>query len=158
MAKCKCRAGTETNLSCNKCGEPICPKCMVQTPVGARCPSCARLSRLPTYRVPGIYYLRAIGAGVGLAVVSGLLWGLVRLFIPFFFLSLVLGGAVGYGIGEGIGLSVNRKRGTGLAVIGALAVVVSYLVSTFTFGGGHLNLIDIASVVIGIFVSVARLR
>jgi hypothetical protein len=158
MAKCKCRSATETNLTCNKCGDPICPKCMVQTPVGARCPSCAKLSRIPTYRVSGIYYLRAIGAALGLAVVCGLLWGLVRLFVPFFLLSLVIGGAAGYGIGEGIGLSVNRKRGTGLAVIGALAVIAAYLVSYFTFGGRYFALIDIAAVVIGIFVSVTRLR
>ncbi len=39
----------------------------------------------------------------------------------------MIGAAVGYGIGEGISLSVNRKCGTGLAVIGGLAVVLSYL-------------------------------
>jgi uncharacterized protein YfiM (DUF2279 family) len=90
--------------------------------------------------------------------VGGLLWGLVRSFIPFFLLSLVIGGALGYGIGEGISLSVNRKSGTGLATIGALAVVASYLISALTFGGWHWNLMDIAAIVIGIFVSVARLR
>ncbi len=158
MAKCKRHSEIETNLSCNKCEDPICPKCLVQTPVGARCPSCARLSRVPTYRVPRIYYLRAIGAGLGLAIVGGLLWGLVRSFIPFFLLNLVVGGAIGYGIGEGIGLSVNRKSGTGLATLGALAVVASYLISVFTWGAWHLNLMDILAVVVGIFVSVARLR
>ncbi len=86
--RCKRHPEIETNLSCGKCGDPICPKCMVQTPVGARCPSCARLSRVPTYRVSGIYYLRAIGAGLGLAVVCGLLWGFLRAFIPFFYLNL----------------------------------------------------------------------
>ncbi len=158
MARCKRHPEIETNLSCAKCGEPICPRCMVQTPVGARCPSCARLSRVPTYRVSGIYYLRAIGAGLGLAVIGGLLWGFLRALIPFFYLNLIIGGALGYGIGEGISLSVNRKRGTGLMVIGGLTVVLSYLVSAFTFWSWNFNFVDIIAVIIGIFVSVARLR
>ena len=32
----------ETNLRCNRCGRPICPKCAVRTPVGFRCPECVR--------------------------------------------------------------------------------------------------------------------
>lgn len=31
---------TYTNLSCNRCGTPICPKCAVLTSVGYRCPDC----------------------------------------------------------------------------------------------------------------------
>jgi membrane associated rhomboid family serine protease len=32
----------ETRVSCSNCGRPICPECMTPTPVGMRCPECAR--------------------------------------------------------------------------------------------------------------------
>ncbi|HVL31498.1 MAG TPA: rhomboid family intramembrane serine protease [Solirubrobacteraceae bacterium] len=32
----------ETGVSCSSCGRPICPDCMTATPVGMRCPDCAR--------------------------------------------------------------------------------------------------------------------
>ena len=31
-----------TGVSCSSCGRPICPDCMTATPVGMRCPECAR--------------------------------------------------------------------------------------------------------------------
>jgi membrane associated rhomboid family serine protease len=32
----------QTGVSCSNCGRPICPECMTSTPVGMRCPECAR--------------------------------------------------------------------------------------------------------------------
>jgi hypothetical protein len=158
MTQCLRHAKIETNLSCGKCGDPICPKCLVQTPVGARCPKCAGVSRVPTYRVSGIYYLRAVGAGLLLAVVSGFLWGLLRAVPYISFFNFIIAAAAGYGIGEGISLAVNRKAGNGLAVIGGAALVLSYIISRFIFGFGFISLFDIIAVIIGIFVTVTRLR
>jgi membrane associated rhomboid family serine protease len=31
----------ETSVSCSRCGRPICPDCMYDSPVGMRCPECA---------------------------------------------------------------------------------------------------------------------
>jgi membrane associated rhomboid family serine protease len=31
----------ETNVACSRCARPICPDCMVPSPVGMRCPECA---------------------------------------------------------------------------------------------------------------------
>jgi hypothetical protein len=156
--KCKRHPEIETNLTCAKCGDPICPKCLVYTPVGARCRTCAKLSRVPTYRVPKTYYLRAAGAAIGAALVIGIVWGFLQKYVGFFYLNLLLAAGVGYVIGEAISLSVNRKSGTGLAVIGGLAVLLCYYVSTFTFWGLNFHLIDIVGIVIGIIVAVARLR
>jgi hypothetical protein len=158
MAYCKRHPKVETGLSCGKCGDPICPRCMVQTPVGMRCPTCAGLSRLPTYRVSYLYYLRAAGAGLGMALICGLAWGIIQDFVPFIYLSFIIAGGIGYAMGEVIGLSVNRKRGTGLAVIGGAAVILSYAVASTIFWGWNFNLFDVVSVGIGVFVSVTRLR
>jgi len=160
--KCATHPRVETNLKCGKCGKPICPRCMVQTLVGARCPECARLYKLPTYRVSTKYYLRAVGAALGMALVSGVLWGLANTIIPFFFLNLLIGAGVGYVIGEVVGRAVNRKRGRGLAAVAGAGVVVSYLVSIFLpfglpFGLFHI-IFDLISVALGIYFAVTRLR
>ena len=152
--KCAAHPQVETNLRCGKCGKPICPKCLVQTPVGARCPQCARLYKLPTYRVSPRYYLRAVGTALGMAAVCGVAWGVVGGVLPFFF-NLLLGPGVGYAIGEVVSLSVNRKRSRWLAAVAGTAVAISYLVS-LAFGGFHI--LDLLALALGIFVAVTRLR
>jgi len=161
--KCATHPEVETNLRCGKCGKPICSRCLVQTPVGARCPDCARLHRLPTYSVSTKYYLRAAGAGVGMAIICGIVWGVIGGLVPFFYLNLVLAPAAGYAISEVVNRSVNRKRGTGLAIVGGIAVVISYLIGTlmgifFPLWGLSLTLFDILALALGIFVAVTRLR
>ena len=158
--RCAYHPNVETNLRCGKCGKPICPKCMVQTPVGARCPDCAKLYKLPTYRVSAKYYLRAAGTALGMAIVCGIIWGIVMGFLPFY-LNLLLAAGAGYAIGEVVSLSVNRKRGTGLAVVGGIAVAISYFI-TFPFGGFPFSLFNVLyhllALALGIFVAVTRLR
>lgn len=130
---------------------------------------CARLYKLPTYRVSKAYYLRAIGTALGMATICGVIWGFVNLILPFFFLNLLLGAIIGYAVSEVMGLAVNRKRGWGLATVAGAGVVTSYLVSlsfslVLPIGsfGLPLNffsiLIALASVGLGIFVAVTRLR
>ena len=161
--KCAYHPDVETNLRCGKCDKPICPKCMVQTPVGARCRDCAGLDKLPTFRVSTRYYLIAAGTALGMAIACGAAWGLIEWLVPVFSLNLLLAPAAGYAIGEVVSLSVNRKRGIGLAVVGGAAVVVSYLISFLLFPGGlPLGLFSIiyhlVALALGIFVAVTRLR
>jgi hypothetical protein len=135
---------------------------MVQTPVGARCPDCAKLYRLPTYQVSTKYYLKATGVGLGMAIACGVVWGVIDWVVPFFSLNLLLAPGAGYAIGEVISLSVNRKRGVGLAVIAGIAVAVSYLF-TFVFPGGiplgvFGVLYHLIALALGIYVAVVRLR
>jgi membrane associated rhomboid family serine protease len=42
MSTCYRHPSRETGVSCSNCGRPICPDCMTSTPVGMRCPECAR--------------------------------------------------------------------------------------------------------------------
>jgi len=100
-----------------------------------------------------------------MAIVCGIVWGVIEWIIPFFSLNLLLGPATGYAIGEIISRSVNRKRGTGLAIIASMAVAISYLI-TFLFPGGFpfipLNLLrsafSLIALALGIYVAVTRLR
>lgn len=156
--KCATHSNVETNLRCGKCGKPICPRCMVQTPVGARCRECAQLYKLPTYRVSSTYYLRAIGVGIGIAAVTGVIWGFVESFIPFIYLNWIFGGVVGYVCAEVISLAVNRKRGIGLAVIAGVATILSYLFAILVPWGFGFSFFDLIAITIGIFVAVSRIR
>ncbi|MFC1981348.1 B-box zinc finger protein, partial [Chloroflexota bacterium] len=160
--RCAAHPRVETNLRCGKCGKPICPRCLVQSPVGARCPDCARLHRLPTYRVTARYYLRAALTASGMAVICGVGWWIIGIFLHFLFLGLLLAAGVGFAIGEVVGLSVNRKRGAGLAIIAGAGVALSYLVSILLPGGSPFGLInillDLLALALGIFVAVTRLR
>jgi membrane associated rhomboid family serine protease len=88
MAYCYRHPDRETGVSCSSCGRPICPDCMTPTPVGMRCPECARERTqvrtaatlrqtdqpLVTYTLIGINvlaFLVSIGTGGGLASGGG---------------------------------------------------------------------------------------
>ena len=153
----------ETRLRCSRCEVLICPRCLVQTPVGARCPDCAHLRQLPTFELGAVSYLRAGGAGLALAAVLGSLWGF--LFFELFripFLPWVVTIGIGYLIGEGIGVSVNRKRGRHLQYIAGASMVLSYLVAglisplvfVFTFP----DLFFLLMLGIAVFVAAGRVR
>lgn len=162
---CAAHPEIETSLTCAKCGKPICPRCMVETPVGARCLDCARLQRLPTFNVPWTYYLRAVGVGVGAAVAYGLLWRFVANLVPSVYLGLVFGPASGLALSEAIGLSVNRKRGRGLAIFAGIAVGLSYTASILLPLGQFpatsaiiSRVVDVAATTLGIVIAINRLR
>jgi hypothetical protein len=160
--KCVCGSGLETNLRCGKCDKLICRRCLVQTPVGARCSECARVHKLPIYDVSTGFYLRAVVVALVVSVITGLLWGLVNrgvaMVIPIS-LNLLLAPLAGYAIGEAVSRVVNRKRGIGLAVIGSFGVVLSYLVSILSpWSLGYFSFLALLAVALGIYFAVNRLR
>jgi len=79
MATCYRHPDRETGVSCSNCGRPICPDCMTPTPVGMRCPECARdrtrVTRgavAPThYDAPATYVLIALNVAAYLVEIAG---------------------------------------------------------------------------------------
>ena len=135
---------------------------MVETPVGARCQECAQIYTLPTYQISWSHYLKAVGVALVTAAICGAAWGAINWIIAAFSLNLILAPAVGYIIGTSISLSVNRKRGKGLVVIGGIAITGCYLL-TFLFPGNlpispFTILYHIFALGIGMAVIVYRLR
>src|SRR5437763_937120 len=70
----------ETAVSCSNCGRPICPDCMTPTPVGMRCPECARQKTKVkagaaafgrSNAAPATYALVAINVAIFLAELAG---------------------------------------------------------------------------------------
>jgi hypothetical protein len=63
--------GVPTRLRCAKCGKGICPTCMVRTPVGFDCPTCAgTTARTRRRRPPGVVLVG--GAAVAVVLLVGL--------------------------------------------------------------------------------------
>src|SRR5215204_7612966 len=79
MEVCYRHPNRETGVRCSNCERPICPDCMTSTPVGMRCPECARqgATRIRTMRSatdePTLTYI-LIGINV-LAGIGSLLGG-----------------------------------------------------------------------------------
>lgn len=160
--RCATHPDVETGLTCSKCGKPICPECMVQTPVGARCPQCARLKKLPTFVLGRRDYVMAIVVGLCAGIAGGILWYFIPLFIPFVgIFNLLIAGGIGYGIGRAVSHSVNRKRGTFLKIVAAVSILIAFIIGNQMMSPGHFllgfNLFDILAIVIGVSAAVTQL-
>lgn len=126
---CAADPGVETYLRCARCEKPICPKCLIQTPVGSRCRDCADLRRPPMFDIKPMGYARAVGAGIGAGIGGSLLLTLVQSMVPFAgFFGFMLMAGLGYLIGEAVSVAVRRKQGNALGVIAALSVFLGLIV------------------------------
>jgi hypothetical protein len=110
---------TETVLRCGRCDTPICAKCMVMSPVGARCPTCAQVKRFALGLKP-VEIAKAIGFGIGLGAVGTI----ILTFIPF--LGLIGYAALGFGVGEVVSIGANRKRVPSLAPLAVACLFLGY--------------------------------
>ncbi len=120
---CSYHSNVMTGLRCSRCGKPICPACAVRTPVGLRCPDCAGVRGLPTYRTPASNLARAAGAGLLVAIVTAVLW---RFFPQWqFYLCLLLG----FGVVESMARIVRDKRGLDLQIAAILIVTAGLVLS-----------------------------
>ena len=155
--RCATHPAVETNLRCSKCDKPICPRCLVQTPVGARCRECANLRRLPIYEMAPGHYLRAAGVSVVVAVVVGVIWPFIPVYGIF---SILIALAAGYVIGEVVSRSVNRKRGLALQVIAGGGAFICYLVRSIIVLPiySFFSIYGLIALAAAIFMAVVRLR
>ena len=163
---CAKHPDVQTSLRCGKCEKPICPKCMVMTPVGARCKECADVRRLPTYRLSGADYVKGAGTALGMGIGVGLVWGLIEWMRPLYFFSVILSAGAGWLIAVAVGRSVNKKRGTWLSILAGLAVLLAYgivfAIEAFRVGYLDLTLVRVGysflSAGVGVFIAVNKLR
>ena len=120
---CSYHPNVMTGLRCSRCGKPICPQCAVRTPVGMRCPDCAGVRGLPTYRTPSDSLIKAAGAGLVVALGTAIFWR----FLPEwqFYLSLLMG----FGTVETIARYTGNKRGRDLQLLAMGIITVGFLVS-----------------------------
>jgi tetratricopeptide (TPR) repeat protein len=118
----------ETMLRCNRCGKPICTRCVVRTPVGYRCQECVGEQQAIFFTGGAADYV----IGGLIALVAGGLASFLMALLSFWFFALILGPTAGVGIAEMVRFSVRRRRsrylwlavGAGM-IVGSLPVLVA---------------------------------
>jgi hypothetical protein len=163
--QCATHPNIETELTCSRCGKAICPRCLVHTPVGARCPMCAAVRRIPTYNMSSSVLLRGAGSAVGAGIVIGIAWALFNPITAFFY-GVVAGLAFGYAIGELVSIGTNRRAGPPLQAAAVGGVVLAYVVRTvlllslsnWGFRDLRVDLVGLIVVTLAGFIAAGRLR
>lgn len=126
---CAAHPGTETYLRCAQCGTPICPRCLVMTPVGAKCAACARSRPHPAFVLtPLDVAVTIVAAFVGGVVLGLIANALQRIPLVGFIVSIFFPFIAGLVLADLVVRVTGAKRGTILRVIAGAGVVVSYLV------------------------------
>jgi len=147
----------ETALRCSRCETPICPKCLVQTPVGARCRDCARISRSPVYSLSRAQVVRAAAASLVGGVVMGLIWGLVLLPFSVGFFSIFLGAGLGYVFTRALDFATNRKRGPIVVSFAVCGILIAWGVQ-FLFVDPRIAMYGLVAAGVGIYFAYQNLR
>ncbi len=115
---------TETYLKCNKCGKPVCMKCVQRTPVGYRCNECLGLQRAGYYNATTFDYILASIIAVVLGAIGGFFISLIGFWLVAIFVGPIAGGI----ISEAIRRVISKRRGRYLALVATTALVVGAII------------------------------
>lgn len=128
MARCTYHPDVETQLSCTECGRPICPKEMVLTPVGYKCPEHARMKRGQYQFVKPAQMARAVAAAIGVGVAGGLVLGAIA------FGGIWLGLIWGSLMAETVRRASGGHRGGEVGVAAVIGIGAGWVAGMFTGG------------------------
>jgi hypothetical protein len=143
----------KTNLRCNKCGKPVCTKCIKLTPVGYRCKACIREHQGVFFSATMAHYLIAAVVAFPLAVLIGFIAGQVG------FLVIFVAAFAGSVIARIVHRVIGRRRGRWMphlvaaavlfgGLVWALPILINFLLGEVGFGA-------IGLIYTGIYVVVA---
>ncbi|MRS11915.1 MAG: hypothetical protein EG823_02435 [Actinobacteria bacterium] len=123
MPQCAFHPTAETNVRCVECDRPICPKDMVQTPVGYKCKECAR--QLPSARRSVKPKQLALAALASAAVGTGGAFLLAAIGFGYWFVLLGLGVVTG----EAARRASDGHRSAAIAAVAGIAVAIGAYLS-----------------------------
>jgi len=160
---CYRHPNVKTSLRCNRCGNPICPKCAVRTPVGFRCPDCVRSQQDKFYTGGKLDYLLAVVVALPLSFIAAAIFTFLIGNIGFFswIISFFAAPAVGGLIAEAVRRVVQRRRSRhlNLVVAGCLVLAVIPFAILMLISGNFLGLIVPGILLfLGVGAIMARLR
>jgi len=147
MPECAWHPGVETNVSCRDCGRYMCPKDMVESPVGYKCKECGRAKITKGGIKP-----RQLALSIAFGLVAAVIAAPVARFIPFMFLGPILFGGV---VGEAARRGGGGHRTWPFATVAGLCALVGSFVSAL-FGMPDLMLAVVGPVVAAVYVTSAR--
>lgn len=118
---CARHKSVKTRLRCGRCETPICPKCMVMGPTGARCRDCTSYRSSHIYQVSPAQFALAFGASMGFSAIGTFLIGRGGLMVLFF------APALGSLLSQGIVRMTKGKRGTPLTIVASVGAIIGAL-------------------------------
>jgi B-box zinc finger len=129
--RCANHRDRETRVHCSNCGKPICPDCMVYSPVGIKCQECAKLPRSALVTLKPDRAARAVGAALLIGTAAGFGYYLLLGFFGFFLFFIAAG--IGYVVGEGVIRASGFYRGKTTALIAVGGTVWAFAFPPLVF-------------------------
>jgi hypothetical protein len=126
---CYAHPAVETGLSCNHCGQPICAKCAIRTPVGYRCPTCVRQQQDIFYTGSTFDYVLAVVVALPLSLIAATSFTLLIGGLGFFawWISLVVAPVVSGFTAEAVRWAVRKRRSRHLARVVSGCLILATL-------------------------------
>jgi len=161
-----------SNLRCGRCGDLICPQCMVQSPVGARCPDCASIGQSAIFRSTPVEFATVIALSAGGAVLFGIayaiiIWILWQLPLGFQIgnvATAVITAIAGAPVGAFVLRAGKYKLDARLRLVAAITMfgawVIGFSIATGfgVWSGLFLNIVAYIGLGAGIYVAMNRVR
>lgn len=157
VVQCPRDPGVETALRCSRCETPICPRCLVHSPVGARCRDCARILRSPVYSLNSMQMVRGVLAAVFGGVVMGLIWYFVLLPFSYGFLSIFVGAGLAWVFTKLMNFATGLKRGPVVVTLASAGIVLAWSLQIL-FLPLQFAMYGLLAVGIGVYLSYQNLR
>lgn len=159
---CVNHPSVETSLRCNRCGDPICARCAVRTPVGYRCKNCIKQQQAVFYTgLPVDYIIAAVvslpAAAAGAYITSFLGFSFLGLFF-----ALFISPAAGALVADLAWRAVGRRRSRYLWLVVCGSIVVATLGVALYRSGASIFSLDLGIyavyVVMAVSAAYGRLR
>lgn len=124
--RCARHPKVETRISCSSCGKPICPDCIVYTPVGGKCEACARQPAAAMVRLKPDRLVMMIAVGVAASAVAAVVFLMLAGLASFLMLFLAFG--LGHAVGEAVSWASGRYRDRPVAIWAAACAAAAIVV------------------------------
>ncbi len=111
---------TQTRLRCGRCEKPICPRCTVMAPTGARCRDCVSNRDAHMYQIALPQFLMAFGAALVMGAIGAVL---LRALGTFWLWILLYAPAIGPLLGRFVTQITRGKRGPKMAGVVSVGLV-----------------------------------
>jgi hypothetical protein len=142
----------ETVLRCNRCAAPVCPECVVRTPVGFRCKECIKAQQSGFYNARWYDWIIAAAISFVLSIPAAAVSGLLG-----WWFSLIVSPFVGSLIGGAVHWATGRRRGRNTWWIVAACIVAGTFFAVIARAANPLSAIIFAVMATGAAIGILRL-
>jgi tetratricopeptide (TPR) repeat protein len=140
---------TETLLRCNRCGRPVCTRCVQLTDVGYRCKDCINTQQKAYFNAETLDYPIAFAVGFIVCAFAAPILGILLASLGFFswIIAILAGSAAGGFLAEIVRRAIGRRRGRYLWAVAFAGILLGVLVGNLVvlFTRGYFPLFSIAN-------------